>query len=84
MKHVSADCMFKGIVHAVAALAAAACACAGTPRQVKSGIFTADNSPSRAISAEPAPGGWTLATGGDTPDRSNLLNKPMVALPAGR
>ncbi len=29
-------------------------------------------------------GGWTLSTGGDTPDRSNLLNKPMVALPAGR
>lgn len=82
MKHVSADCMFKGIVHAVAALAAAACACAGTPRQVKSGIFTADNSPSRAISAEPAPGGWTLATGGDTPDRADLLNTPVAALPA--
>ena len=55
-----------------------------TSRKVTKGVFTADNSSSRAISAEPAPGGWTLSTGGDTPDRSNLLNKPMVALPAGR
>jgi CubicO group peptidase (beta-lactamase class C family) len=52
-----------------------------SPRRVVNGVFSADNSPSRAVSAEPAPGGWTLATGGDTPDRADLLNKPIAAAP---
>lgn len=53
------------------------------PFAVTKGVFSAEKSPSRAISAEPAPGGWTLATGGDTPDRTSLLDKPMAAVPRG-
>ena len=52
-----------------------------TPLAVKNGVFSAENTPPRAISAEPAPGGWTLSTGGGTPDRTSLLDKPMAAAP---
>ena len=54
-----------------------------TPLAVTKSVFSAEKSPSRAISAEPAPGGWTLSTGGDTLDRTSLLDKPMAAAPRG-
>ena len=46
---------------------------------VTRGVFSAETSPLNTVSAEPAPGGWTLSTGGGTPARTDLLGKPMAA-----